>query len=231
MATTTHPAIPTPTASSADHPLSAPLAPPGHRMEGPPPGGGSGLPPAPPHPAEPVHTPPRTRRTRLWIGIAAAVLLLLAAVAAVLVFYRPSFEVTAIEAPADVVAGEDVILVNAISGGSNRLRIVNNGERDLLLVLAPSGENAEALLSVYVRADSETTVTGLRNGTYVTYYMRGNAWCSHLEEFTQDQSAGRFEEEAVFAATKPSYTIYTVEMSVSGQGSPTEMVDPDDMPS
>lgn len=122
-------------------------------------------------------------------------------------------------------------LVNTIGGGSNQLEITNNDDRDVLIVLA-GPEDDDALLSVYVRAGSSTTVTRLRNGSYRAYYMHGTDWCTHFKQFTRQASAGRFGGTADFESTATHYTVYTLEMGVSGEdSSPTEYLDLDDVPS
>lgn len=122
-------------------------------------------------------------------------------------------------------------LVNTIGGGSNQLEITNNDDRDVLIVLAGPDDD-DALLSVYVRAGSSTTVTRLRNGSYRAYYMHGTGWCTHFKQFTRQASAGRFDGTADFESTATHYTVYTLEMGVSGEdSSPTQYLDLDDVPS
>ena len=117
------------------------------------------------------------------------------------------------------------VLVNSIGRGSNELRIHNNGDDDLLVVLAAPGADQPALLSVYVHAQSSHTVKGIRDGVYSTYYAFGADWCTYHKAFTRDASFGRFEDDASYTSSRSYYTYYTLEMgTTSGTGVPTVSV-------
>jgi hypothetical protein len=137
-----------------------------------------------------------------------------------------SFEVDQLERPTN-----GTVLRNEIGGGANQLAITNNQDRDVLVVLARPGGDEPALLSVYVHADSSHTIGGLRDGTYVTYFVHGSAWSVHHEEFTQDAVFGRFDGEDVFESTGSTYTVVTLEFgATTGEGVPSQWLSPEDFP-
>jgi hypothetical protein len=123
------------------------------------------------------------------------------------------------------------VITNQLAGGSNRLRITNNNQQDVLVVLAEPGSSRTALLSVYVRAGSSHTVRGIRSGTYATYYSFGSDWCTHNKAFTRSTSYGRFEGTDTYTATSTTYTQFDVEFGITeGPGSATNAVNESDFP-
>ena len=127
--------------------------------------------------------------------------------------------------------GNGALLVNDIGGGPNELRITNNSPQDVVVVLAAPGVGQPALLSVYVQATSSSTVTGIRDGVYSTYFVFGSAWCTYSREFTQGATHNRFEQDASFESSGSFYTYYTLELGgTEGTGVPTVDVPPADFP-
>jgi hypothetical protein len=127
--------------------------------------------------------------------------------------------------------GNGAVLVNALGGGSNELRIFNNDPDDLLVVLAAPGPGQPALLSVYVHANSAYTVKGIADGVFSTFYAFGADWCTFSNEFTRNASYGRFEEDASYESGWSYYTYYTLEMGgTGGQWAPTTDVPPGSFP-
>lgn len=123
------------------------------------------------------------------------------------------------------------VLVNEIGGGSNRLTVKNQRSEDVLVVLTDPADHSRPLLSVYVHADSSTTVRGIRSGTYATFYVHGSDWCAFYRQFTTSPTYGRFQEDSVFTASGSSYTIITLTFGATDGGwSPTDKVSPDDFP-
>ena len=127
--------------------------------------------------------------------------------------------------------GNGTLFVNDIGGGSNELRITNNSPQDVVVVLAAPGVGQPALLSVYVQATSSSTVTGVRDGVYSTYFVFGSAWCTYSRAFTQGATHSRFEQDAVFESGPDFYTSGTMELGgTEGTGVPTLDVPPADFP-
>ena len=123
------------------------------------------------------------------------------------------------------------VLTNKISGGKNRVKITNNNGQDVVVVLAKAGDEDSALLAVYVRGGSSHTMTGLKDGTYVCYYVHGADWCTHCKAFTRSTSYGRFEQNSVLKSSGSSYTQSSVTFGISsGSGTPTENVGEGDFP-
>jgi hypothetical protein len=136
-----------------------------------------------------------------------------------------AFDVVQLERPAN-----GTLLVNEVGGGVNQLNVTNNLTHDRVLVLAKPGDDS-ALLSVYLRGGGSHTVRGIRDGTYVTYFSGGSAWCTHNSRFTQDAIYGRFEGSGVYESTDSTHTVSIVEFGITdGAGEPTQGVSPDRFP-
>jgi hypothetical protein len=137
-----------------------------------------------------------------------------------------SFEVYELERPAN-----GTVLHNEIGGGANQLVIRNNADRDVVVVLASPGVDEPALLRVYVHAESSHTVSGIRDGTYATYFVHGADWSMHHGEFTADALYGQFDTPDVFESPGSTYTVVTVEFGVTeGEGAPSQWLAPEDFP-
>ena len=122
-------------------------------------------------------------------------------------------------------------VVNDLAGGSNQLTIRNNRAEDAVVVLARPGDDQTALLSVYVHGESAHTVSGIQDGTYVTYFAHGSDWCTHHREFTRGTFYERFEGNDVYESTNSTYTAFTVEFGVdAGDAAPTEGLTRDAFP-
>ena len=98
-------------------------------------------------------------------------------------------------------------------------------------MLATPADDQSALLRVDVHGESSYTVSGIQDGTYVTYFAQGHDWCTHHREFTRDAFHSRFEGDDVYASTGSSYTIFTVEFGIdAGDAVPTEGLTRDAFP-
>lgn len=123
------------------------------------------------------------------------------------------------------------VIVNQLGGGVNQLKIVNDSELDVYVVLAAPGENQPALLGVYVRAHESTTVRHIIDGTYVKYFVQGTDWCTFYQRFTGFARCGMFDRVTVFDPPSNQYTVLTLTFGASsGESAPTTDVDPDSFP-
>ena len=123
------------------------------------------------------------------------------------------------------------LIVNQLGGGVNQLKIVNDSELDVYVVLAAPGENQPALLGVYVRAHESTTVRHIIDGTYVKYFVQGTDWCTFYQRFTGFARYGMFDRVTVFDPPSNQYTVLTLTFGASsGESAPTTDVDPDSFP-
>jgi len=131
------------------------------------------------------------------------------------------------------------VLLNDVSGGYGHTRIINdNDDIDVVVVFAGPADPEKPLLAVYVRADSSTTVRGIRDGNYIVYYSSGNDWDTYSKRFTRNAFHGRFDEEEIFSTTHHgdggyTYTILTLTYGIVDEADPalTLDVDPDKFPS
>jgi hypothetical protein len=122
------------------------------------------------------------------------------------------------------------IIVNKIKGGRNRLKIVNNFESDMIVVMSQPGDGKPALLAVYVRSRSSTAVTGVKDGTYQAYYSFGSSWCPSCKGFLEDREDGRFEATDRMTSSGGTYTQLTLTFGTDRGGSPTEYVGESEFP-
>ncbi|WP_250285679.1 hypothetical protein [Frankia sp. CiP1_Cm_nod2] len=76
--------------------------------------------------------------------------------------------------------------------GSGSLRIKNGDVTDVAVLVA-SGNPAEPQLTVYVRSNSNATVTGIA-GTYWVYFKSGSDWDAARRGFTRDCSFEKFDD-------------------------------------
>jgi len=127
--------------------------------------------------------------------------------------------------------GNGKVFVNKLTGGSNQLKIINNFADDYLVVLTAPGEGKPALMSVYVKSKSSTSVKGIKSGTYSVYYAYGANWCSFRKQFTDRVGYGRFETDSKYTSNSRQYTVFTYTFGATGgAGVPTESVSEDDFP-
>ncbi|PKQ37883.1 MAG: hypothetical protein CVT59_04650 [Actinobacteria bacterium HGW-Actinobacteria-1] len=127
--------------------------------------------------------------------------------------------------------GNGKVFVNKLTGGSNQMKIINNFADDYLVVLTAPGEGKPALLSVYVKSKSSTTVKGIKSGTYSVLYAYGANWCSFRKQFTDRVGYGRFETDSKYTSSSSQYTIFTYTFGASGgAGVPTSDVNANDFP-
>lgn len=127
--------------------------------------------------------------------------------------------------------GNGKVLVNRLTGGPNQMKIINNYADDYLVVLAAPGEGKPALLSVYVKSRSSTTVKGIKSGTYSVFYAYGANWCSFRKQFTDRVGYGRYEDDSSYTSSRSQFTVYTYTFGASGgEGAPISDVDEDGFP-
>lgn len=91
--------------------------------------------------------------------------------------------------------------------GEGQLAISNNGSHDAVVTLA---RNRNAVYSVYVRQGMQFTVTGIRDGTYETFFTSGMDWDSRARAFTRDRTFQRFDNSLQFTTTSAQSTIWKI---------------------
>ncbi len=127
--------------------------------------------------------------------------------------------------------GNGKVFVNKLTGGSNQMKIINNFADDYIVVLTAPGEGKPALLSVYVKSKSSTTVKGIKSGTYSVLYAYGANWDSFRKQFTDRVGYGRFETDSKYTSSSSQYTIFTYTFGATGgAGVPTSDVNANDFP-
>jgi len=115
--------------------------------------------------------------------------------------------------------------------GLGQLKIENGGRNDAVINVVRSGSKSP-MVSVYVRAKSKFTVTGVRDGVYQIYMTGGKDWDDSAKAFSRDCSFQRFEDSFRFTTTSTQYTIWTITLTpVVGGNARTSDVDPGSFPS
>jgi len=141
------------------------------------------------------------------------------------------FEVFKIERPSN-----GKIMINKLSGGNGLLKVSNNYDVDVVFIFVKPNDPSDALLAVYVHANSSATVRGLRDGNYLGYYSTGLDWDSHSKRFTSRADHGRYEDQfdywTIHGATDYTYRTWTVTFGMLGEdeGVVTYDVDPQGFP-
>jgi hypothetical protein len=77
--------------------------------------------------------------------------------------------------------------------GSGRLRITNDDDSDVVVAVATGGNPRKPQASIYVRANSSATLTGIR-GTYSVYFKTGSDWDAARRSFTENCSYESFQQ-------------------------------------
>lgn len=109
-------------------------------------------------------------------------------------------------------------------GGRGDLTIKLDAGRDAVLKLVREGD-AQASITVYIRAGSTTTVTGIPDGVYRVLYARGDSYDVRHAVFTHNMSSAEFDETIDYTTTRTTYSSWTLTLySVSdGNASTTPL--------
>ncbi len=92
-----------------------------------------------------------------------------------------------------------------MNGGNGELEIDNGLSNDAVIILALTNNPKYTLMSVYVKAESSFTATGIDDGIYYVYFMTGMDWDSNTNKFTQNLIYKRFDD--TFDFTNYDWTI------------------------
>jgi hypothetical protein len=111
--------------------------------------------------------------------------------------------------------------------GDGQLK-VQNGGNDAVVTLSKKGK---PVVSVYIRANKDITVKGVRDGSYTVFFTSGARWDGKVRAFGRDCTFQRIQEQAAFHTTDTTFTIqtYTLKPVVNGNAA-TNKVDPEDFP-
>jgi hypothetical protein len=116
------------------------------------------------------------------------------------------------------------------SGGLGQLKIQNQGTDDAVLTLAPLGSTAATAI-VYLWGGGSFTIKGIRDGTYEAYLLGGQDWDDSLKTFGAGCSFEKFSDTFKFTTTRSTYTIWSLQLSVSSGGNASATpVDPANVP-
>jgi hypothetical protein len=108
--------------------------------------------------------------------------------------------------------------------GDGELQIKNGTSLDAVAKLIRGGAS---VLTVYIKANSTYTMTGISDGIYWLAFAQGSNWDSTTQSFRRNAQYSAFEETFDFATTNTQYTIFEVTLNpVIGGTAETSSVDP-----
>lgn len=114
-------------------------------------------------------------------------------------------------------------------GGQGTLSIKNGTTADALVVLASTDE--KGVKTAYIRLGEQYTMTGIRDGEYLIYYSKGEAFDKETRRFTQNATYQRMDITLKFTTTATQYTGWEVTLyAVEGGTVGSDPVDPADFP-
>jgi len=116
-------------------------------------------------------------------------------------------------------------------GGSGKLKIDNSGApTDAAISMTPINSKAAAF-TVYVRAGTTYTVSGVRDGNYQIYITSGSDWDPGIPGFAFKCDFSKFADTFQFSTTRSQYTQWTITLKASvGGNAQTDTVNPGDFP-
>jgi len=113
--------------------------------------------------------------------------------------------------------------------GYGDLEIDNGTDLDCIAVLTTLAD--ETVVSVYVQALSQVTITGIRDGVYKLFFMLGEDWDDAQGRFTRKTEYHVFEDTFPYTTTQTTATIWSVTLHpVVGGTAQTEEIDPNRFP-
>jgi len=122
--------------------------------------------------------------------------------------------------------------LNELSRGEkSRLRLKNQKELDIVVVMCSSQQPNTPLAAIYVRSSESHTVMKVPEATYVLYYILGQDWDEEEKKFLEEVGHFRFSDEFRFSESSSKYTIWTITFGVvKGEGAPVRTVNEDEFP-
>jgi hypothetical protein len=124
------------------------------------------------------------------------------------------------------------MILNEMSGGRSTLKITNNRDADVVVILSSSDEPETPLWAAYVRADVYRSFGRIAPGTYITYYVFGEDWDEEAKQFLTVYSYNRFAEDTTVSQDAYSYTAWTITFGIeSGEGSASWDLGEEEFPS
>ncbi len=116
-------------------------------------------------------------------------------------------------------------------GGSGKLKIDNTGApTDAAISMTPINSKAAAF-TVYVRAGTSYTVSGVRDGNYQIYLTSGSDWDPGIPGFAFKCDFSKFADTFQFSTTRTQYTQWTITLKAAvGGNAQTDTVNPGDFP-
>jgi tetratricopeptide (TPR) repeat protein len=86
--------------------------------------------------------------------------------------------------------------------GRGRLTVKNGTDHDALVKMVVLAYRSNTYCKVYVQANSEVEINGIREGTYQLYFALGTDWDRQKRVFLQNQSYSKFDDDFAFEESK-----------------------------
>jgi len=105
----------------------------------------------------------------------------------------------------------------AFSGGKGKLTIQMGTGRDAVVKLVKSGSD-QASITVYIRSDSSTTVTGIPDGVYRVLYATGEGYNAQHATFVLSLKAAEFDDTITYTTTRTTYSTWSITLYSATDG-------------
>ena len=125
--------------------------------------------------------------------------------------------------------GNGEILADTTGSGYGELTVIAGSTP--IYIRVEKVNDPSSYIAFYVRADSQTTISSVQDGTYNVFYATGDTWYGESELFGSETSAYQTDDTISFTTTYSSnyieYSIVTLTLySVAGGNLTTTPVDP-----
>jgi hypothetical protein len=121
------------------------------------------------------------------------------------------------------------MLVDKAPGGAGELLIQNGTDADALVIL--TGMDEVAIKTGYIRTAESFRMTGIRDGEYLLFYSKGEAFSEATYRFAEGATYQKMDTTIPFETTTTQYTVWELTLyGVEGGTTGTERVDPEDFP-
>ena len=124
------------------------------------------------------------------------------------------------------------VLLNELPSGISQLRVFNEEDSDLVVIMTSPEEPEVPLWAGYVRAGAYHTFRQIAEDTYILYFTFGEDWDEEAKKFLTVYSYERFADEIEFEEATYIFTRWTLPFRIGGiEGLPSWALDEDEFPS
>lgn len=121
-------------------------------------------------------------------------------------------------------------LKKKVSGGSGQLKIENKYSFPVIVTLCKDTATTKALNRVYMKAKSTTTMSGIKDGSYIVYVKGGKGYSKMAKDILEPQAAYKSNSPMKFTTTSTTYSIWTLTLNVKGGNTNINAIDDNSIP-